>query len=95
MERRSLPPRPGAKPLPPNPAELLHSDRFRALLQKLKGRFDRVLIDSPPIVAVTDAAVLSALVDGTVLVVRAFSTDNDLARHSVRSLRSPACPHVP
>ena len=72
--------------IPPNPAELLHSERFRALLQKLKGRFDRVLIDSPPIVAVTDAAVLSTLVDGTVLVVRAFSTNNDLARHSVRSM---------
>jgi polysaccharide biosynthesis transport protein len=72
--------------IPPNPAELLHSARFHALLQKLKGRFDRVLIDSPPIVAVTDAAVLSTLADGTVLVVRAFSTNNDLARHSVRSM---------
>ena len=73
-------------PIPPNPAELLHSERFKALLAKLSARFDRVIIDSPPIVAVTDAAILSTLVDGTVLVTRAFSTPRELARHGARSL---------
>ncbi|KYF50597.1 protein tyrosine kinase [Sorangium cellulosum] len=75
-----------AGPIPPNPAELLHSDRFKALLRKLQGRFDRVIIDSPPIGAVTDGAVLSTLVDGTVLVVRASSTTHDFARHAIRSV---------
>lgn len=75
-----------AGPIPPNPAELLHSDRFQALLRKLQSRFDRVIIDSPPIVAVTDGAVLSTLVDGTVLVVRASTTTRDYARHGLRSL---------
>lgn len=75
-----------AGPIPPNPAELFHSARFRALLEKLTARFDRVIIDSPPVVAVTDAAILSTIVDGTVLVARAFKTQRDVARHGVRSL---------
>ncbi|MFT3914556.1 MAG: polysaccharide biosynthesis tyrosine autokinase [Anaeromyxobacteraceae bacterium] len=57
-----------AGPIPPNPAELFHSERFHRVLEELQSRFDRVIIDSPPVVAVTDAAVLSTLVDGTVLV---------------------------
>ena len=76
-----------AGPIPPNPAELLHSEKFKAFLDDVKKRFDRVIIDSPPIVPVTDAAVLSTLVDGTVLVVRAFKTSKDLARHAVRALQ--------
>jgi capsular exopolysaccharide synthesis family protein len=75
-----------AGPIPPNPAELFHSDRFRRLLEVLESKFDRVIIDSPPVVAVTDAAVLSTLVDGTILVVRAFKTPKDLARHAIRAL---------
>ena len=75
-----------AGPIPPNPAELLHSEKFRKFLESVKNKFDRVIIDSPPIVPVTDAAVLSTLVDGTVLVVRAFKTTKDLARHAVRAL---------
>jgi polysaccharide biosynthesis transport protein len=75
-----------AGPIPPNPAELFHSERFKTLLQRLSARFDRVIIDSPPIVAVTDAAILCTLVDGIVLVARAFKTQRDLARHGVRSL---------
>lgn len=75
-----------AGPIPPNPAELLHSDRFKRFLAELQQRYDRVIIDSPPVVAVTDAAVLSTIVDGTLLVVRAFVTTRDLARHGARAL---------
>jgi capsular exopolysaccharide synthesis family protein len=75
-----------AGPIPPNPAEILHSERFKAFLAQIQGRFDRVIIDSPPIVPVTDGVVLSTLVDGTILVVRAFKTTKDLARHALRSL---------
>jgi polysaccharide biosynthesis transport protein len=76
-----------AGPIPPNPAELLHSEKFKVFLERMKKRFDRVILDSPPIVPVTDAAILSTLVDSTVLVVRAFKTTKDLARHAVRALR--------
>jgi polysaccharide biosynthesis transport protein len=76
-----------AGPLPPNPAELIHSDRFKAFLAVARSRFDRVVVDSPPVVPVTDGAVLSTLVDGTVLVVRAFKTSKDLARHALRALQ--------
>jgi capsular exopolysaccharide synthesis family protein len=75
-------------PVPPNPAELFHSSKFKALLQTMGERFDRVVIDSPPIAAVTDPTILSTLVDGTVLVARAFSTRKEIARHAVRSLHS-------
>jgi capsular exopolysaccharide synthesis family protein len=75
-----------AGPIPPNPAELLQSERFKTFLAHLRGQFDRVIIDSPPIVPVTDATILATVVDATVLVVRAFVTTNDLARHGARSL---------
>jgi protein-tyrosine kinase len=56
-------------PLPPNPAELLGSRRLRALWPRLLERFDRLIIDSPPILAVTDSVLLAAQVDGVILVV--------------------------
>jgi len=74
-------------PLPPNPAEILHSESFMKMLTMLRERYDCVVIDSPPVVPVTDSAVLSTVVDGTVLVVRAFKTTKDLARRAVRSIR--------
>jgi capsular exopolysaccharide synthesis family protein len=73
--------------IPPNPAELLHSEAFRAILNRLQERFDRVIIDSPPIAAVTDATVLSTLVDGVVVVVRASRTTKDIVRRALKSLR--------
>ncbi|HMI89349.1 MAG TPA: polysaccharide biosynthesis tyrosine autokinase [Polyangiaceae bacterium] len=75
-----------AGPIPPNPAELLHSDRFKTFLSRLSERYDRVIIDSPPIVAVTDAAILSTLVDSTVLVIKAFSTTKEVCRQGIRLL---------
>jgi non-specific protein-tyrosine kinase len=58
-------------PLPANPAELLGSHRMQAVLELLRKSADLVIFDSPPLQAVTDAAVLSAVVDGTLLVVKA------------------------
>ncbi len=75
-----------AGPIPPNPSELLHSEKFRQFLKRMQGRFDQVILDSPPVVAVTDATILSTLVDGTVLVIRAHKTRKDLARHGYRLL---------
>lgn len=76
-----------AGPIPPNPSELLHSEKFHQFLERMKERFDHVILDSPPVVAVTDATILSTQVDGTLLVVRAFKTRKELARHGYRQLR--------
>lgn len=57
-------------PIPPNPSELLHSQRFADLLQELRKRYDRIVFDTPPISAVTDALIISTHVDAAVLVVR-------------------------
>lgn len=73
-------------PLPPNPAEILHSEAFAKLLSKLRDQFDCVVIDSPPVVPVTDAAILSTLADGTILVFRAFKTSRDLASRGARAI---------
>jgi polysaccharide biosynthesis transport protein len=64
-------------PMPPNPAELLQTEKFHSLVRKLGDRFDRVIFDSPPVLAVTDAAILSRLVDGTALVIRSGRTTRD------------------
>jgi succinoglycan biosynthesis transport protein ExoP len=74
-------------PVPPNPADLLHSERFKKFLSDLGERFDRVVIDSPPIVPVTDSAIISTLVDGTVFVVRAFRTSRRLTGQGLRALQ--------
>ena len=55
-------------PIPPNPAELLSSNEMKNMLQFLRGRFKHVIIDSPPALSFTDAAILSTVVDGVVLV---------------------------
>jgi capsular exopolysaccharide synthesis family protein len=75
-----------AGPIPPNPAELLHSEAFTSLLKELGRRYDRIILDSPPIVAVTDATVLSTLVDGVLLVVRGFSTSIDVVRFGAKTI---------
>jgi non-specific protein-tyrosine kinase len=66
-------------PVPPNPAELLASRRMAEILTTLAGLADYVLFDTPPIIAVTDAAILAPHVDGVLLIVRAGKTKRDLA----------------
>jgi polysaccharide biosynthesis transport protein len=64
----------GAGPVPPNPAELLNGPRARKVFATLRENFDLVLVDSPPVLPVTDALVLSKYADGTLLVVAAGQT---------------------
>jgi non-specific protein-tyrosine kinase len=66
-------------PIPPNPAEILGSQRMTEVLAMLRDTAEYVLIDTPPIIAVTDAAVLSPRVDGVLLVINAGKTRRDLA----------------
>jgi capsular exopolysaccharide synthesis family protein len=63
-----------AGPHPPNPSELIGSNRFRELIQELRAHFDYVFIDSPPVLLVTDAQLISSYVDGYVLVLRSNKT---------------------
>ena len=61
-------------PLPPNPAELLGSQRMRVVLERLAGAGDLVILDSPPLQAVTDAAILASVTDATLFVIDAGRT---------------------
>jgi len=67
-------------PIPPNPAELLSSQEMKNLLQTLRGKYKHVIIDSPPAISFTDAAILSTLVDGVVLVAMAGKSSVHLMR---------------
>ncbi len=76
-----------AGPLPPNPSELLSSPRARRILEVLHGKYDMVIFDSPPMMMVTDSAILAGMVDGTVLVVRSGKTNGDTAARALKNLR--------
>lgn len=77
-------------PIPPNPAELLHSQKASELMVYLRTQFDRIVFDSPPISAVTDALALGPQLDGVVLVVRVRQTAIRPRGYSVSSARSAA-----
>jgi capsular exopolysaccharide synthesis family protein len=74
--------------IPPNPAELLGSGRFKDFLIKLRDHFDWVIIDSPPVMAVTDAAVVSHLTNGVVFVVGSQMANRGAAQTAVSQLEA-------
>jgi len=69
-------------PLPPNPSEILSSDAMKEFFKEAHSQFDVLLLDSPPIIAVTDAAVLSTMVDGVLLVIKAHQTPRDVIKRA-------------
>lgn len=73
-------------PVPPNPAELLGSDEMRKLVGTLSERFTHVVIDSPPAISFTDAAILSTLVDGVMLVVHGGKSSRAVVRRARQQL---------
>jgi non-specific protein-tyrosine kinase len=73
--------------LPPNPVEVVGSARMRKFLEELEEKTDLVIIDSPPVLPVADAAILTSLVDGVILVVRAGQTRQRAVQQAVKSLR--------
>jgi succinoglycan biosynthesis transport protein ExoP len=77
-----------AGPIPLFPAELLDSDRMRSLLANWKLQFDHIVLDSPPLLAVTDAAVLSDMADVTLLVARPGFTSNKALRRAYELIES-------
>lgn len=78
----------GAGSVPPNPSELLGSAAMIETLRELETRFDVVIIDTPPLLPVTDAAVLSTIAGGTVVVVGAGRVDRDHLAKSLQSLEA-------
>jgi polysaccharide biosynthesis transport protein len=74
--------------IPPNPTDLLGSSKMKEVLAALRERFDFVLIDTPPALAISDTAVLSVLCDGIVLVLRNQSTTTDSAQHVIERLQA-------
>ena len=72
--------------IPPNPAELLQSHAMADLLTELRGRYDVIVIDAPPLLPVTDAALIAARTDGALLVVRHGRTTKDQLHAAVERL---------
>ena len=74
-------------PIPPNPTELFHTERFAQLLEELDRKYDRLMFDSPPVMMVADPLILSHSMDGVLLVVKGGSTSRDLASRALRQLQ--------
>ena len=73
--------------IPPNPLELLHSERFTQTLEILRRNFEMIIIDSPPVELVSDALVLSSKADGVIFIAKAQSTPLPMVRRALQHLR--------
>jgi tyrosine-protein kinase Etk/Wzc len=73
--------------IPPNPAEMLDSKQMEKFLAEVRNRFDYIILDAPPIVAVTDAEILAKKVDGSILVVSADTTENDVFERAIQLIK--------
>lgn len=74
--------------IPPNPSEMLASKAMSNFLEEMKSKFDYIILDTPPIHAVTDSQILARKVDGVLLVVRANKTKKDLVNNSINSIKN-------
>ena len=77
---------------PPNPSELLVSDRLSQILAELKEEFDHIIIDSPPLVAVTDSVIISRIVDGVILVIHGGVTSREVIKRGCDLLKNVKAP---
>lgn len=78
----------GSGAIPPNPSELLGSAQMRAVLKKLALHFDHIIIDAPPALPVTDAVVLSTVVDGVIVVAGSGLVEREQLEHTLDSIAS-------
>ena len=78
--------------IPPNPSELLGSDRMTSFIKKIEKEWDIILFDSPPLVAVTDATMISKEIDMIVMVVKVGHTDKKAFEHTINNLRNVNAP---
>jgi len=74
--------------IPPNPAELLSSRRIKSMLDTLKEDFDMILVDSPPVISVADAPIISSHVEGTILVSRAGFIPRHICLHAKHAVEA-------
>ncbi len=74
-------------PVPPNPSEMLGSQHMIHFLEEIRARYDRIIVDSPPVTAVTDAVILSRLVDGVLLVIRAGESHREIGKNALGLLQ--------
>lgn len=77
---------------PPNPSDLLGSNKMREILSSLRNSFDFILIDSPPAIAISDVAVISSVCDGVLLVLHGKKTTTAAARQALERLESVGAP---
>jgi capsular exopolysaccharide synthesis family protein len=84
----------GCGPIPPNPSELLSSPWFAEIFGELKDHFDMVLVDSSPLLPVTDPVLLSRLTDTTLLIVAAGNTTKGQLRRGVEQLTQVGARHI-
>ncbi|MBN2438781.1 MAG: polysaccharide biosynthesis tyrosine autokinase, partial [Deltaproteobacteria bacterium] len=75
-------------PVPPNPSEMLGSQSMFKIIETLRGRYDQIIIDSPPITAVTDSVIISRWVDGVLLVIRAGETHREIIKNGIGLLQA-------
>jgi polysaccharide biosynthesis transport protein len=73
-------------PIPPNPAELISSEKMKSMLKTLAERYDHILIDSPPLMHVTDPVILSTMVEGVIIVVQSGRSTRDVVRRARQEL---------
>ena len=80
-------------PFPPNPSELLSSKTMVRLIEEFERRYDHLIIDSPPVLVVTDSAILAAHTDGVVMVLRSGETEQraDARAHPGRTTKRARC----
>ncbi|MBN2341434.1 MAG: polysaccharide biosynthesis tyrosine autokinase [Deltaproteobacteria bacterium] len=79
-------------PTPPNPSELIHTDAFKRVFAAISAQYDHVILDSPPVGIVTDAAILSKMVNGTLLVIKSQKTTRDALKHALNVLHDIEAP---
>src|SRR5574344_927247 len=73
-------------PIPPNPSELISSNAMKNLIKELEEKYDYVIIDTPPVGIITDAAILSTISDGVLLVVKSESTKKDIIKNAIENI---------
>lgn len=74
-------------PIPPNPTELFHTERFTQIVAELEQKYERIIFDSPPAAMVADPLILSRMMDGVIMVIKGGHTSRDLVKHALRQLQ--------
>jgi capsular exopolysaccharide synthesis family protein len=83
-----------AGPIPPNPSELLGSERMKFLMAYLKARYDILVIDTSPVMPATDAMLLAPMTDGTVLVIKSGMADRKVIQSAVQQYEKANLPII-